>query len=96
MKKKTVDSKKIIFATILIAIGIFVVSLFSLTLLQANMTGQVEFTLHTQLVEDGYSEPSPSATMDDQAQVLIVIGALVFSLLGGVIFLGLKIHDRYL
>ena len=96
MKKKTVDSEKIIFTTILIVIGIFVVLLFSLTLLQVNMTGQVDFTLHTQLVEESHSAPAPTLSMDDPAKVLIVIGALVFSLLGGMIFLGLKVHDRYL
>lgn len=96
MKKKTVSSEEFIFAAILIAMGIFVISLFLFTLVQFNMTGQVELSLHTQLVENGSSEPSHVTSMDDSAQMLIVIGAIVFSLLGGVIFLGLKIHDKYL
>lgn len=96
VKKKTVDSEKFIFATVLITMGIFVISLFLFTLVQFNMSGQAKLPLRTQLIEDGPVETRPAASMDDSAQMLIVIGALAFSLLGGVIFLGLKAHDKYL
>ena len=96
-QKNTLESEKIIFSAILLAVGVFVISLFTLTMVKVGVEGKKEYILQTQMVQNNSQQITTTSTSSGRgsAQTLIFAGALTFSILGGVIFLGLKINDKY-
>ncbi|MEA2006820.1 MAG: hypothetical protein U9O20_01520 [Patescibacteria group bacterium] len=96
-QKKSIETEQIIFSGILLAVGIFVISFFTLTMLRIGIEGRDDYILKTQTVQNNPQQITTTSTSTGRgsAQTLIFAGALTFSVLGGVIFLGLKINDKY-
>lgn len=96
-QKNSLETEKIVFSAILLAVGIFVISLFTFTMMKAGFEGEKEYILKTQMVENNSQQITTTSVSSGRgsAQTLIFAGALTFSVLGGAIFLGLKINDKY-
>lgn len=89
-KKQKLELEKTIFTAVLASIGFVVVCLFSVTLFQGPSGAGIGNSLQTQV----FQSPS-SGSGGGTAESLVLVGALAFCVLGLVIYIGLKIHDRF-
>lgn len=91
-KKQKLNLEKTIFTVVLGTIGFVVVCLFSITIFQGPGIVGVGTSLQTQIAQGGSVGSSGGG---GAAESLLVVGALAFCILGFVIYVGLKIHDRF-